>query len=88
MHSCFTNSGVSMTHDDVALQRSQLEQEISERNEEVRVLRERYEALEGKHTETREDLIVSRDHITTLTKQVLISYTGPRTLQRFSQRFF
>ena len=64
-----------MTHDDVALQRSQLEQEISERNEEVRVLRERYEALEGKHTETREDLIVSRDHITTLTKQVLISCT-------------
>lgn len=54
------------------LQRSQLEQELSEKAEEIRVLKDRYETLETKHTDTREELIVKREHLATLTKQVLI----------------
>lgn len=54
------------------LQRSQLEQDIKEKAEEIKVLKERYDLLDKKHVDTREELILSKDHCNTLQKEVSI----------------
>ena len=51
-------------------QNSQLELELSEKSEEVKVVKDRYDALEAKHVEVKEELIHSKDLVEKLQHQV------------------
>lgn len=59
-----------MYHIFFKLQKLQLEHDLKEKCEEIQMLKDRYNQLDSKHIETREELILNRDHVNTLQKQV------------------